>query len=613
MPSPIPGPLPFATQTVSGQVSIAAQDFAGDKTFFGKIFNSNPLGLAQYTTAGLPAAASHAGSVVYDTDTDTVKFSDGATWTGVSSGGTVTGTGVSGRVAFWGGASSLSSDVNLFWDDASNRLGIGTVIPGAALDVVGSALISANLTVSGNTILGDASGDTLTLNGTAVGIPNNLNFDSNTFFIDAANDRAGFLATAPTYNSKVWLNHDFGTALLDSPAINVGLECIITGQAQSAFDEVLASAYFETVATGSPSLGILHGLYSRTTNSGTAALSSQRSMTVQSVQNSAISNLSGATNHVIGIYSESEIRAAGSMPNFRAFSVRAPIRTGTGTWTNHYGLYLEDTDITGVTNAWGVYQLGGTVRNYFAGNTGFGSGASSPATTAVIDVSSSLVGGGLVRIQSTAATGFGEISFRNSGGTTVLNFGQGNASTPSPFTSKNYLQINGQDLIFTSGSTVIGSFTAAGNFFVDTNVLFVDAGTNRVGINTSSPTEALHVVGNVLATGLGTINGGLDISGTTTSAIKYAFTNASGTPGNATINRPTGRVAIASGASAVTVTNSVVTASSVITSTIETADATLGYLQVVPAAGSFTITNRVGLTATAVTGDVTVSFVVHTN
>lgn len=58
-------------------------------------------------------------------------------------------------------------------------------------------LVDGALTVNGNTILGDASGDTLTLNGTAVSIPNNLNFDANTLFLDAVNNRVGIGQASP--------------------------------------------------------------------------------------------------------------------------------------------------------------------------------------------------------------------------------------------------------------------------------------------------------------------------------------------------------------------------------------------------------------------------------
>ncbi|TSC77371.1 MAG: cell surface protein, partial [Parcubacteria group bacterium Gr01-1014_29] len=56
----------------------------------------------------------------------------------------------------------------------------------------------ASLSVTGNTTLGDASSDALTINGTAVSIPNNLNFDSNTLYIDAVNDRIGIGTSTPS-------------------------------------------------------------------------------------------------------------------------------------------------------------------------------------------------------------------------------------------------------------------------------------------------------------------------------------------------------------------------------------------------------------------------------
>jgi hypothetical protein len=72
-----------------------------------------------------------------------------------------------------------------------------------------------NLTTSGNTTLGDASGDTLTLNGSTVSTPNGLNFDSNTFVIDATNNRVAIgngnpsvpfevVTSSGTSTAKIW-------------------------------------------------------------------------------------------------------------------------------------------------------------------------------------------------------------------------------------------------------------------------------------------------------------------------------------------------------------------------------------------------------------------------
>jgi hypothetical protein len=66
-----------------------------------------------------------------------------------------------------------------------------------------------NLTVSGTTALnggatlGDASGDALTINSSAVSIPNGLNFDSGTFVIDATNNRVGVGTASPSVTFDV--------------------------------------------------------------------------------------------------------------------------------------------------------------------------------------------------------------------------------------------------------------------------------------------------------------------------------------------------------------------------------------------------------------------------
>lgn len=53
------------------------------------------------------------------------------------SSGTVTGTGVATRIAFWATASSLSSDARAYWDNVNKRLGIGVDAPAVDVDVRG--------------------------------------------------------------------------------------------------------------------------------------------------------------------------------------------------------------------------------------------------------------------------------------------------------------------------------------------------------------------------------------------------------------------------------------------------------------------------------------------
>jgi lipopolysaccharide export system protein LptA len=66
------------------------------------------------------------------------------------------------------------------------------------LTVTGAASLQSTLAVNGNTTLGDASGDTLTITGNVVSTPNGLNIDSNTLVVDATNNRVGINTASPT-------------------------------------------------------------------------------------------------------------------------------------------------------------------------------------------------------------------------------------------------------------------------------------------------------------------------------------------------------------------------------------------------------------------------------
>lgn len=68
----------------------------------------------------------------------------------------------------------------------------------ATADITTSSLtLSGNLTVNGNTTLGDALADTLAFNASTLSIPNNLNIDSSTLYIDATNKNVGIGTTSP--------------------------------------------------------------------------------------------------------------------------------------------------------------------------------------------------------------------------------------------------------------------------------------------------------------------------------------------------------------------------------------------------------------------------------
>lgn len=147
-------------------------------------------------------------------------------------------------------------------------------------------------------------------------------------------------------------------------------------------------------------------------------------------------------------------------------------------------------------------------------------------------------------------------------------------------TNQRCVSIAAPTLAFAGASTVTNAATLyvdrapqAGTNATITNAyaLWVDAGTSRLD-------------GTVLFNG----------------AITADTTDSSGTPGAATINKPSGKVSIAIGASSVTVTNSLVTSASTVLAVLQFVDATATQiLSVVPGSGSFVITANA--TATAAT------------
>jgi hypothetical protein len=71
-------------------------------------------------------------------------------------------------------------------------------------DANNDVALPANLSVDGNTTLGNASGDSVTFNASTASTPNGLNFDSNTLVIDATNDRVGVGTNAPRTGLEVY-------------------------------------------------------------------------------------------------------------------------------------------------------------------------------------------------------------------------------------------------------------------------------------------------------------------------------------------------------------------------------------------------------------------------
>jgi hypothetical protein len=94
------------------------------------------------------------------------------------------------------------TDKKVWIGDASSSpvqiLGAGAPVSGTTGTFTGNTTVAGTFAANGGTTLGDASGDALTINSSAVSIPNGLNFDSNTLVIDATNNRVGINTASPS-------------------------------------------------------------------------------------------------------------------------------------------------------------------------------------------------------------------------------------------------------------------------------------------------------------------------------------------------------------------------------------------------------------------------------
>jgi hypothetical protein len=172
----------------------------------------------------------------------------------------VTGTGSDGRVAFWTGATSISSDANLYYDYSTDRLGIGTNTPNASLGILNSSSTGIQVRTSDSAnqyqanIFYDASyGMVYGYNRLGTGTASNLTFFNNIGgFIsipESATNNIGFntlnpqgLASASVYdftslNTNVELrlhNSSTGYTSTDGSFIRVTSTALVIANAETS-------------------------------------------------------------------------------------------------------------------------------------------------------------------------------------------------------------------------------------------------------------------------------------------------------------------------------------------------------------------------------------------
>lgn len=240
--------------------------------------------------------------------------------------------------------------------DSSGNVGIGTSSPTNKLTVDGNA------NITGNTTLGDASGDTLTINAGTVTIGSNYNWN-----------RTGITFAAGS-----------------SPVLTYS----VSGTADAGGTTSMYAAHnFNTTITGANAAVSINGGQSYVAHGGSATVG-----TLIGWGTSSNLTSTGNVTSLYGLYANNVLSNTGSVTAGSAIAVGSPTLSSTGTITTYNGIQIFNVgnakitsayginiaDITNSTNMRGIFSqvssgankyniyASGTADNYFAGNVGIG-------------------------------------------------------------------------------------------------------------------------------------------------------------------------------------------------------------------------------------------------
>ena len=442
MPSPIPGPPPFASATLSGLVSTTIQQFAGDKEFLGKIqATGNPVGLGVFTTGTLPAAASHPGAILYNTTVAKIQFSNGAVWASLDSGAgsfvQTTGDTMTGQLNIVGAGIAVDAGDNTFVVDASNnRVGIGTASPASPFDIRSS--VAASLIRLQN---GDNTGYSAI----------DFHDDAGVFTMGIGYANSGTGAT-PLLTDKNYID-------LNSK------ELII-------IDNALSRTFAQFKTTGDIAFDGTTLVVDATNNRvgiGTATPSFPLSV------NGVVQSVSGGFR-----FPDASTQTTAFVPSAYVAKI-GDTMSGQLTITGA-GLVVDSADNTFVVDAT---------------NNRVAIGHASPARP--LDIRIAHASDYLARLQNNDVLGASALTFHNNADTEHFRVGYANPSFPTAaIAGLNFLQTSATDLVIAHATTAAHRFYAGTSniaFDVADNLLYIDSANNRIGMLTATPsaTHLLHI------------------------------------------------------------------------------------------------------------------------
>ncbi|HTE58517.1 MAG TPA: carbohydrate binding domain-containing protein [Verrucomicrobiae bacterium] len=369
----------------------------------------------------------------------------------ISSTGSTTVTGGSSGVALTVNNATSTGNILNLQDNGTN---VFTVADGGAVTATG------NMSIQGNTTIGDASGDTLTIHTSQVTTPNNLDFvgSESVLFIGTSNRRVGIGTNAPGAKLHLVQNAD---------GIDAGLR-VKDGNSSRAINLYYdaASAPFVNIA-GNYKVGHIDN---SSTDGGQLAAS--RLLTLKSFNESTLGGIAFDLNG-------SEMARFHSNGNF-----------GIGDATPTYALTVGNGDLFGVDslgrvflNAPGLADNNSVVCRNSANQLAACNSTFATTATAFVQGGNDFGANAVLGTNGAGQT----LSFETAGTTRLTLDTSGNATLTGNLTVQG-----------------TGTSTFAGNLAVDTDALYVNTAKNQVGIGTAT-TDAIVHARNTALTGTGTI------------------------------------------------------------------------------------------------------------
>ena len=371
----------------------------------------------------------------------------------------------------------------------------GSATVGTTLGVTGNTTLTGDLAVNGSDITTTSTGTATVFNANALSLC--LGEAAPTVSIGAATGTTTVNNDLAVNGGDITTNQTTATVFnTTATTLNVGWAATALSIGATTGTATIRNA--TTAINGAATVGSTLGVTGNTTLTGDLA-----------VNGGDITTTSGTA---------TVFDTAATTLSVGGAATTVSIGATTGTTTVRNDLAVTGADITtSSTGTATVFNTNATTLNVGGAATAVSIGAATGTTTVNNDLA---VTGGDITTSAATATVFDSnaTSVDIAGAATTLNI----ADAPTTNQTINIgtgLTASGQTKTINigtggdAGSTTNinlgdadgGSVNIARDLAVDTNVLKVDATNNRVGINKTSPTQALDVVGNVLASG--TFNG----------------------------------------------------------------------------------------------------------